>query len=48
MTWPVSFRTISTQVPACEPPPTRKLANGFETRNGTDVSVPVAGSPLLS
>ncbi len=28
-TWPVSLRTSSTHVAACEPPPTRKLANGF-------------------
>ena len=42
-TSPTSARTSSTQVSGYGPPPTRKLAHGCVTVNGTDVSVPVAG-----
>ena len=45
---PVSLATSSTHVPACEPPPTRKLANGLVTRKGTEVSVPCGRSPPRS
>ena len=43
----VSRRTISTRSRTPAPPPTRKLAYGCVTLNGTDVSVPCGPSPAV-